>query len=196
VTSPPCPLAGSAGTAFTLLLGRYNRWPRIYHSLHRDSNPPSCVVPWTVVYGFSAFEQPTWFTRPDSSSPFLRRSQGKGPWMQSRCPGNGHAASAALARAAGLLCYLGVPCMKEPSETALYRVVSRCCSVRDSSEAANLGNFHEEKEKEAGKADSNCSGSLRVSKCRSSTDCISSSRKLGKGGHSAVFNCASCTHHT
>ena len=42
-------------------------------------------------------------------------------------------------RAAGLLCYLGVPWMKEPTEAPLYLAVSCCGSGRDSSEAANLG---------------------------------------------------------
>jgi len=48
--------------------------------------------------------------------------------MQSCFPGNAHAvstASAALARAAGLLCYLGVPWMKEPTEPTPYLAVSR-----------------------------------------------------------------------
>ena len=60
--------------------------------------------------------------------------------MQSRCPGNAHFTSAVLARAAGLLCYLGVPSLKEPRETPLYLTVSHCSSGWDSSEAVNLGN--------------------------------------------------------
>jgi len=63
----------------------------------------------------------------------------QGAWMQSRCPGNAHFMSAALARAAGLLCYLRIPWIKEPAETPLYLAVSRCGSGWDSSEAANLG---------------------------------------------------------
>ena len=58
--------------------------------------------------------------------------------MQSCCPGNIHFMSATLARAAGLLYDLGAPWMKEPTETPLYLVVSRCSSGWDSSEAANL----------------------------------------------------------
>ena len=63
----------------------------------------------------------------------------QGACMQSRCPGKAHLTSAALARAARLLCYLGVPWIKEPIETPLYLAISRCGSGWDSSEAANLG---------------------------------------------------------
>ena len=58
--------------------------------------------------------------------------------MKSRCPGNAHITSAALARAAGLLCCLGITWLKKPTETPLYLAVRRCSSVLDSSEAANL----------------------------------------------------------
>ena len=59
--------------------------------------------------------------------------------MQSRCSGNAHFTSAALARAAGLVRYPGVPSMKEPTETVVYVAVRRCGSGRDGSEAAKLG---------------------------------------------------------
>jgi len=63
----------------------------------------------------------------------------QGAWMQSRFSGNTHFTCAALTRAAGLLCDLEVPWIKEPTETPLYLAVSRCGSGWDSSEAANLG---------------------------------------------------------
>ena len=62
-------------------------------------------------------------------------------WMQSHCPGNTHFMSAALARAAGLLCYFGVPWIKGPTETPVYLTISRCDSGWYSSEAANLGDW-------------------------------------------------------
>ena len=58
--------------------------------------------------------------------------------MQSCCPGTAHFTSATLARAAGLLCHLGVPQMKEPTETSLYPVISHCGIGWDSSIAADL----------------------------------------------------------
>jgi len=46
----------------------------------------------------------------------LRLFLGRGVRVQSRHPGNAHFTSAALTRAAGLLCDLGVPWMKELAE--------------------------------------------------------------------------------
>jgi len=59
--------------------------------------------------------------------------------MQFHCPGNADATSATLTRSVGLLCWLGVPLVKEPTESRLYLAVSHCSSGRDGSEAANLG---------------------------------------------------------
>ena len=60
-------------------------------------------------------------------------------YISHRCPGNAHATSATLAGAAGLLCDLGVPWMKELTQTPLYLTISRCGSGWNSSEAAHLG---------------------------------------------------------
>ena len=59
--------------------------------------------------------------------------------MQFRCPGNADATSATLTRTVGLLCWLGVPLVKEPTESPLYLAVRCCGSGRGGSEAANLG---------------------------------------------------------
>lgn len=74
-------------------------------------------------------------TTPLSPTLFL----GKGRGRRAVALATPHATSANLARAAVLLCDLGAPCVKEPAESRLYVVVSRCGSGRDSSEAENLG---------------------------------------------------------
>ena len=59
--------------------------------------------------------------------------------MQFHYPGNADTISATLPRTVGLLCWLGVPLVKELTKTPPYPAMSRCNSVRDGSEAANLG---------------------------------------------------------
>jgi len=119
-----------------------NRYPRTYHSLCSNNKPPHCVVPWMDGLWFLHF-----WTAHVIHTPWLLLSV-SAPWgcfyvgarMQSCCPGNANVTSAALVRAARLLCYLGVPWKKEPTKTPLYLIISHCDCGRDSSKAANLGN--------------------------------------------------------
>ena len=104
----------------------------------QDNNLPPCVVVqigglWFLLVWTAHVIHTPWFFLSVSKAISRKRA-----WMQSRCPSNTHFTSAALGRAASLLCGLGVPWMKVSTETPMYFAISHCGSDWDSSEAGNL----------------------------------------------------------
>ena len=88
----------------------------------------------------STVQEAAWFTDPTPPFCLLEAFSSHGAWMQRRCPGNADALRQPLSRELpGCFVGTGVPRVKERFEIPLNHAVGRCWSVRDGSEAAEIG---------------------------------------------------------